>query len=204
MTRHGGAHQLAIARDRGRSSAARAVWSWCQAGESCFCPPGGRERRAACCPRGEGEARGVQLFRVDSFSARLPAWWLPQNDQNKVPPDEQSTAKQSAGMVEPAADSAKDPAPASAFGPVVVQGSGGGLSSSLLTSLPQKTNSAPVTPLADLLRNVDVRALHCIGACCCHYPSRTIFPPLTHRRMCTPSALAAVEALRHAQRVWVR
>ena len=118
---------------------------------------------------------------MDSFSARLPAWWLPQNDQNKVPPDEQSTAKQSAGMVEPAADSAKDPAPAPAFGPVVVQGSGGGLSSSLLTSLPQKTNSAPVTPLADLLRNVDVRALHCIGACCCHYPSRTIFPPLTHR-----------------------
>ena len=76
-----------------------------------------------------------------------------------------ATVEQSAaGMVEPAADSAKDPAPAPAFGPAVAQGSGSGLSSSLLMSLPQKTNSAPVTPLADLLRNVDVRALHYIVA----------------------------------------
>ena len=106
-------------------------------------------------------------------------------------------------MVEPAADSAsKDPAPAPAFEPVVVQGSGSELSSLLLTSLPHKTDNAPVTPLVDLLRNADVRAR--LRRWCCHYLSRTMFPLLTHRRMYTPPVLAVMEALRHPQRARVR
>jgi hypothetical protein len=143
----------------------------------------------------KGHVRQVQLFRETAVVA-------PPKRPQQGSPEEQSTAEQSARMVEPAADSAKGPAPTPAFEPAAVQGSGSELSSSLLTSLPHKTDNAPVTPLVDLLRNADVRAT--FRRWCFHYLSRTMFPLLTHRRMYTPPVLAVVEALRHPQRARVR